>query len=164
MRPLDPGILALLARQSYVIVSSLDEGGSIHNACKGIVRAEPQGLIYLSDVYLHRTFGNLRRDPRISITFVEEHAFHGYCLKGKARIIGRDEAAQDIVTEWEIRLNSRISQRMVRNLQGEGAGGARHHPEARFPALKYIIAMEVEEIVNLAPVSTTATSQHDKTP
>jgi len=149
MLALDSDIFELLARQNFVFVSTLDEKGSIHNACKGIVRAEPEGRIYLLDVYLRRTFDNLRRDPRISITFAEEHRFSGFCLKGTARIIRKEDAPPDILAEWERRLNARISQRLVRNLQDEK--GTRVHPEARLPGPQYIIVVEVEEIVDLTP-------------
>jgi len=148
-QPLNAELLDLLGKQTYVIVSSMDERGSIHNSCKGIVRAEPQGLVYLSDLYLRRTFENLRRDPRISITFADEHKFYGFCLKGTARLIRKEDADAQIIAEWERKLNARISQRVVRDLQGEDSG--KKHPEAHFPAPQYIICVEVEEIVDLIP-------------
>ena len=148
-QPFTPELLDLVSRQNFVIVSSIDQNGAIHNSCKGIVRAEPQGLVYLSDLYLRRTFENLRRDPRISITFADEHKFYGFCLKGTARIIKKEDAEPAIIAEWERKLNARITQRLVRNLQGEK--GIRAHPEARFPAPQYIIAVDVTEIVDLIP-------------
>lgn len=142
-------VIEFLRGQNFVVVSSLDGSGAVHNSCKGIVRIEPEGRIYLLDLYLRRTFANLRRDGRISLTAVNEQGFSGYCLKGRARISGRDEVAAEIVREWDAQITARISQRLVKNLRGEK--GHSGHPEAKLPAPRYIISMEVEEIVNLAP-------------
>jgi len=136
--------------QSFVIVSSAEPEGGIHTACKGIARIQPaQGRVYLLDLYLRRTFRNLRRDPAISLTAVDEPSFSGYCLEGTAQILGKDETDPAIVREWEEKITARISQRLVRNLRGEKGHG--RHPEARLPSPKYIIAVDVKRIVDLTP-------------
>ena len=142
-------VVEFLRKQSFVVVSSLDKSGALHSACKGIVRVEPEGRVYLLDLYLRRTYANLRADPRVSLTAVDEHAFAGYCLKGTADITGRNKVPPEIAAEWDRMITARISQRLVRNLRGEK--GRAGHPEAKLPAPRYIISMEVEEIVDLAP-------------
>jgi hypothetical protein len=139
-----------LERQNFVIVSSIDrEHGRIYNSCKGLVRIEPDGRVYLLDLYLRRTYHNLVTDPRISITAVDEHSFAGYCLQGEARMLTPAEADPAIVREWEQRITARISQRLVRNLRGEK--GRLGHPEAKLPHPAYIIVMDVREIIDLTP-------------
>ncbi|MGE5309087.1 MAG: pyridoxamine 5'-phosphate oxidase family protein [Deltaproteobacteria bacterium] len=136
--------------QNFVIVSSLEPEGGIRTACKGIARIEPaHGRVYLLDLYLERTFRNLRRNPAISLTAVDEPSFSGYCIEGEARIIGKDEADPVIAREWEEKITARISQRLVRNLRGEK--GHASYPEALLPAPKYIIAVDVKRIVDLTP-------------
>ena len=48
--------------QGSVIVSTIDQEGSPHNSCKGIIEISPRGLIYLLDVYKQKTFENLKRN------------------------------------------------------------------------------------------------------
>jgi hypothetical protein len=143
-------IVEFFGRQSFVIVTSVDKtNGRLYNSCKGVVRIDPQGRVYLLDLYLHRTYNNLNADHRVSITAVDEHSFAGYCLQGAARTLLREDADADIVKEWEQQITSRISQRLVRNLRGEkGHGG---HPEAKLPQPRYIIVMDVEEVIDLTP-------------
>ena len=74
-------------KQGFVIVSTLDKDGSIHNACKDIVRIGEDGKVYLLDLFMGMTYRNLTERPVISITSADEHSFSGYCLKGKAKII-----------------------------------------------------------------------------
>ena len=142
-------IINFFQGQGYAIVSTIDANGMPHSACKDIVMMDEQGRIYLLDLYLKRTYDNLKTNPNISVTAVDEHKFKGYCLKGKARIVGRDELSDEILTAWEARVTVRITQRMIKNLHEE-KGHARH-PEARLPKPRYLILAEIEEIVDLTP-------------
>jgi general stress protein 26 len=144
-------ICSFLHRQGFVIVSTIDKNGSIHNSCKGIVRIEKIGRIYLMDLYIHRTFRNLRRNQNISITAVDEHGFAGYCLKGKARILKEKELEPGIIRDWEEKITSRITQRLIKNIKGEK--GHPSHPEASLPKPKYVIRIEVQKVIDLIPAS-----------
>jgi len=87
MKKLNEDIIAFFQRQPFVIISSIDKKGYPHNACKGIVDIDKSGRIYLLDLYKARTYENIKSNPQISITAVDEHKFIGYCLKGRADII-----------------------------------------------------------------------------
>jgi predicted pyridoxine 5'-phosphate oxidase superfamily flavin-nucleotide-binding protein len=133
--------------QGFLIVSTIDAHGRPHSACKDIIKINRSGTIYLLDLYLRETFKNLKRNPKISLTAVDEHKFQGYCLKGKARMLGAGALSPALKKIWEGRIASRVTQRILRNLKGE-KGHARH-PESLFPLPQYLIAVEVEEIVDL---------------
>ena len=135
--------------QGSVIVSTIDQEGSPHNSCKGIIEISPRGLIYLLDVYKQKTFENLKRNPNISITAVDEHRFVGYSLKGKAKIIAGKDLGSKVIRSWEERVSGRITQRLIRNIHEEKAQS--HHPEALLPKPEYLIAIKVNEIVDLTP-------------
>ena len=135
--------------QGCVIVSSIDRKGSPHNSCKGIVKIDPKGRVYLMDLYRAATYRNIRRNKNISITAFDEHRFKGYCLKGRAKIVATGEIPEDILKAWEVRINSRLTQRVIRNIRGEKGGS--QHPEAFLPRPNYVIMMEAGEIVDLRP-------------
>ncbi len=149
MQKLTDDIIYLFEKQGFVIVSTLDPEGKIHCAAKGIVGIEKKGKVYLIDLYQANTFNNLKVNPTISITSVDEDQFTGFTLKGKARIIKRDKIKDHIIESWEQRVIQRISKRVVRNVQESRSGS--HHPEALFPRPQYLIKIEVEEIINLTP-------------
>lgn len=136
-------------KQGFVIVSTLDKDGSIHNACKDIVRIGTDGEVYLLDLFMGRTYRNLADRPLISITAADEHSFSGYSLKGRAKIIPQDELDPEIVRAWDQTITSRISRRLVKNIKGEK--GHPSHPEALMPKPKYMIRMDVEEVIDLTP-------------
>lgn len=142
-------IIQFLENQGFVIVSTIDDNGKPHCSCKGIVKINPNGQIYLMDLYKARTFINLKRNTKISITAVDEHKFKGYCLKGKAEIVEIDKIKPDIIKAWEDKITSRITQRVLKNISGEK--GHSYHPEVQLPIAEYMIVIKVDEIVDLTP-------------
>ena len=142
-------VLRFLEKQGFVIISTLDENQRIHCAAKGIVGLEKEGRVHIIDVYRGRTFSNLKKNPTASVTAVDERQFHGYTLKGVAGIVEREKIAGHIIQAWEDRVIRRISGRLIHNVKNEKKTG--HHPESRLPQPQYLITLDVEEIVDLAP-------------
>jgi general stress protein 26 len=149
MKKLTDDIIRFFQSQGCVIVSTIDKDGSSHSSCKGIIEINHNGQIYLLDLYRARTHDNLKYNAHISITAIDEHKFIGYCLKGKAKIMTEDNLKPHLVKTWEDRITSRLTQRLLKNMREEK--GHPRHPEALLPKPQYLIAMEVEEIVDLTP-------------
>ncbi|MBU1062355.1 MAG: pyridoxamine 5'-phosphate oxidase family protein [Candidatus Omnitrophica bacterium] len=149
MKKLNEGIIRFFNNQPYTIVTTIDRNGSLHNSCKGIVDISSNGKVYLLDLYKKNTYKNLKRNPRISITAVNEHKFIGYSLKGNARLLKKDILKSHIMKSWESKITKRISHRLIKNIQGEI--GHSRHPEASLPKPEYLIVVDVKEIVNLTP-------------
>ncbi|MBM3252643.1 MAG: pyridoxamine 5'-phosphate oxidase family protein [Candidatus Omnitrophica bacterium] len=149
MQRLTNEIIQFFQSHNFVIVSTIDPDGTPHSSCKGIVEITPKGRIYLLDLYRGKTFENLKQNPNISITAVDEHKFKGYCLKGRARIAQKDRLNPRIIGIWENKLTSRITHRFLKNIRGEK--GHPLHPEALLPKPTYLIVMEAEKIVDLTP-------------
>jgi len=149
MLKLKDEIIHFLHKENYTVVSTIDKTGAIHNSCKGIVDIDPNGKIYLLDLYKQRTYDNLKKNPNISITVVNEHSFRGYCIKGKAELVDANKFGSDTMKAWEKKITGRISQRIIKNMQG--SKGHKSHPEAMMPEPEYLIAVEAEKIVDLTP-------------
>jgi len=149
MRNIPDEVVEFLHSESFVIVLTIDTKGKPHASCKGIVKIDKEGEIYLLDLYKQTTFKNLKINSSISIVGVNEHKFKGYCLKGKAKIVPLEKMNPELIRAWDERMSKRITQRVVKNIVGEK--GHSHHPEALLPKPQYLIAMEVEEIIDLTP-------------
>ncbi|MCM8824101.1 MAG: pyridoxamine 5'-phosphate oxidase family protein [Candidatus Omnitrophica bacterium] len=149
MKSLNRDIVNFFERQGFVIVSTINPYGNIHCSAKGIADIDENGLVYIIDLYVGRTFNNLKNNPTISITAIDEHLFIGYTLIGKAKIVEGEKINSNIIMNWEERLIKRISKRVIRNIKDDRKNN--RHPESRFPTPKYLIEMEVEDIVDLTP-------------
>lgn len=151
MKKLGEEIVSFFHNQGYVVVSTIDNNGWPHASCKGIVDIKKSGRVYLLDLYRGLTYENLSRNPKMSITAVNEHKFLGYCLKGKGRIVERENFVPSIVSNWESRITNRVTARLIRNIRGEK--GHLSHPEAKLPSPAYMVVMDVERVVDLKPVN-----------
>jgi len=96
-----------------------------------------------------KTYENLKRNPCISITAIDEHKFIGYCLKGKAEIVSDGGLKSNIIKAWDSRITSRLTRRLLKNIREEK--GHLRHPEILLPKPEYMIAIGVEEIIDLTP-------------
>ena len=142
-------LVHFLHRQGQTVISTIDEDGSIHNSCKGIVEIDKEGNIYLLDLYKQRTYENLKNNNHITLTVVDEHKFEGYCLKGKATIVDEKKVSSKTIEAWEKKITGRISQRILKNVHGQK--GHPKHPEMLLPKPEYLIMMEIDKIVDLTP-------------
>ncbi len=149
MNEIENEVVSFFKNQGFVIVSSLDTNGKIHNSCKGIVDIQPDGRVYILDLYHGRTYQNLKANNEISITAVDEHNYKGYSLSGKADVVMLDDLDEKIFKIWEKNISKRVSQRVLTNIKLDKK--SLHHPEAEFPQPKYLILLKIENIVNLAP-------------
>lgn len=149
MQKLNQDLISFLHNQGFVIVTTIDKKGFPHSSCKGIVHIEPDGRIFLFDVYRQKTYQNLQINPRINLTAVDEHKFIGFCLKGNGRIVSDNELDSELIKSWENRIASRLTKRLIKNIKEER--GHRMHPEAKLPKPEYLIVVQIEEIIDLTP-------------
>ena len=142
-------VINFFEKQGFAIFSTIDHKGNIHCSAKGIIKVEPDGTVYLMDVYHGVTFKNLKANPVSSVTAVDEKSFKGYTLKGKAKIVDKEDIKNVIVKKWEEKLVSRITARVIKSVKSDRKSSV--HPEADLPLLKYLICMKTESIVDLTP-------------
>jgi predicted pyridoxine 5'-phosphate oxidase superfamily flavin-nucleotide-binding protein len=149
MRHLPSEVIDFFKKQTFVIVSTIDDDGSPHNSCKDIIRISRDGRIYLLDLYFRKTHANLQKNPNMCVAQVDEHNFSGYCLKGKGNAVKITRLNPQINKIWQKKITARITNRIIRNIQGQKGHDA--HPESQLPRPEHMIIMDVEEIIDLTP-------------
>ncbi|MDD3375462.1 MAG: pyridoxamine 5'-phosphate oxidase family protein [Candidatus Omnitrophica bacterium] len=145
-------IIDFFEKNHAVVVSTIDQKGAIHCSVKGLVGIGKTNKLFLTDLYLYRTFQNLKKNPVISVTALDEQRFKGYTLQGKAKIIQRSEIKKDIFNEWE----SRVVQRITKRIQKSVSTGSKSKKqfEAHLPIEpKYFIEVKIDNVIDLAPPS-----------
>lgn len=142
-------VIKLLKDHGFVIVSTLDKDGAIHCSAKGVVEVKNKGEVYLIDLYKRITYTNLKRDPTISLTVIDEDRFIGFTLKGEAKIVKKEKISNELVRKWKKKIIERISKRVIRNIKKDR--GSAKHPESMFPSPEYLIEVDVKKIIDLTP-------------
>lgn len=148
MKEISKEVAGFFRKQHYVIVTTIDEKGFPHSSCKGLVKIEDD-RVYLLDLYKQRTYRNLKKIRKINVTAVDGELFHGYCIKGTARIVKIEAAHKELLNQWEENIVKRVSHRVISHLHGERSSA--YHPESLMPRPQYIIVMTIKEIVDLVP-------------
>lgn len=143
-------VLLFLKKQKVVAVTTFDSQARIHCAVKGIVGLEPEGKVFVVDLYKGRTYKNLVKNSVVSITAVNEKKFEGFTLQGTAQIVLRKNISHHLVESWENKIIERISERIVSSIQSGKKTKANF--EAELPLHpKYLIEIDVENVINLTP-------------
>ncbi|MBU0469075.1 MAG: pyridoxamine 5'-phosphate oxidase family protein [Candidatus Omnitrophica bacterium] len=141
--------IKLLEKQGFVIVSTINENGGIHSVAKGIVGIEKEGKVFIIDLFKNHTYKNLKRNPIVSITAIDENSYDGFTLQGRAKIVPREDIQDHLVSKWEDKIIERISNRMISSIQ-KGKKTNDHH-EAKLPKHpKYLIEIDVDEVEDLS--------------
>ncbi|MEA1928383.1 MAG: pyridoxamine 5'-phosphate oxidase family protein [Candidatus Auribacterota bacterium] len=146
MLKVSDNIVHFLERQGFVIVSTIDSTEFSHTSCKGMLKVEGD-RVYLVDLYWSDTYQNLKKNPLMSITAVDKDQYIGYCLKGRGKIVKKEEISPTLLKEWQNKKAGRTTSRIIKNIRAEKRNDV--HPEASFPEPQHLIIMEVEEIVDL---------------
>lgn len=150
MGKISSSVKNLLGKQHFVIVASLNKSGTIHTSAKGVVDVDPKGKIFILDVYKAKTYKNVKNNPHVTLTSIDEKNYRGYSIRGRASIIKEDKLPKDKLKIWHDKVSKRIAKRIIRHVRGESSG---HEgiPEADFPLPQYIIEVSVEAVIDLAP-------------
>jgi len=140
----------LLDKHHFAILSTQDTKNIIHTSAKGVIEVNPNGKIFVLDLYKGKTYRNLKRNPNVTLTVIDEHRYKGYSIEGKAKIIKEDSVPKKTLDIWHERLANRIAKRVIRHVKEEEHSG-KGIPEARFPFPKYVIEIFVNRVIDLAP-------------
>ena len=127
-----------------------DEKGAIHTSAKGLLKLDAEGKIFLLDLYKGRTCRNIKKNPNVTLTFIDDRKFAGYAIMGKARIRRENAVPESTLKEWEKHISKRMARRIVSHVK-QPQGVSDWIPEASFPAPKHVIEVKTERVVDLAP-------------
>ena len=117
MKNIPEKIVKFFNEQGFVIVSTLDFKNTIHSSAKGIVGISKKGRVCVVDIYMGQTRENIKNNPVMTITAIDEGRFIGYALKGNALIINKEDIKDHVNTNWEKKVTDRILKRVVRNVK-----------------------------------------------
>lgn len=143
-------VKTFLERQNFIILSSLRNDGSIHTSAKGLIKVDARGKIFILDIYKSVTYRNIKRNPTVTVTSVDERRFRGYSLEGRGKIVREGSLTKEVVGKWHDKLAKRIAKRIISHVK-EAHLAQESIPEAAFPAPKFLIEVSVDRIVDLAP-------------
>lgn len=145
----------LLKSREFVSVATCDLQGRPNAAPKFILKVE-NNFIYLVDYIVGRTSQNLRVNPRISISFMDNNTLMGYQLNGSVEIINKSQEYEALVkdlSQKELELSTR------RIIEGVTKGKPHEGFELNLSETFVIFKVKIEEIVEIASSGTLKTEK-----
>ena len=137
-------IAELLEKREFVSVATAAPNGEPNTAPKFFFRAKGD-FIYLIDYVLGKTVTNLKENPRVSVSFMDMDSLEAYRLNGTAKLIQDGKVFKEILKEWDKRLVSMATDRVVESVRtGKNRGHYELEMNENFMVLKIKIASVVK--------------------
>jgi predicted pyridoxine 5'-phosphate oxidase superfamily flavin-nucleotide-binding protein len=142
---INKNIIALIESKEFISVATCDLEAKPNAAPKFLLKVEAN-YIYLVDYIIGKTFGNLKINPRVSLSFFDNNTLMGYQINGKVQIV-------DSGPEYLAALNDlackEIDLSITRIIDGVIKGQAHKAYEVAAPKQFVILKVKVEEIVQM---------------
>lgn len=117
------------------------------NVAPKLIAKVDKNILYLVDYVIGRTYSNLKENPRVSLSFIDDRTLTGYQLNGTVDILERGEEFEKLAEEFHAIKTKYTVERIVFNLRtGEKASPL----EFALPEQFVILKVKVIEIVEIS--------------
>ncbi len=100
-------------------VASCDLQKKPNSAAKMLVSVEEPNQVYFLDFPHNQTYENIKVNPQLSISFMDDAAFTGYRLTGTAEILEKGSEFEVAKRRWSKRLIAYEADRIVKRITGQ---------------------------------------------
>jgi len=108
----------LLNKIQFIDVATANADGH-PNAAPKLILKTPDEFIYLVDCTIGKTWENLKRDPRVSLSFVDQESLKGYQIRGIAKIIEGEGVCQQLVDDLQEKEMALTVTRLISGIRGK---------------------------------------------
>ncbi len=137
----------VLRKKEFINVGSCDFKGRPNVAPKFLLKVDGD-YMYLVDYVMGRTWRNLKKNPRLSLSTLNQDTLMGYQLNGSVDMIKEGSSYEKLLTEYR---DKQIDFSAVRVAEGVRRGREHEHTEAAFPEKVVFFKVKIEEIVKIVP-------------
>jgi predicted pyridoxine 5'-phosphate oxidase superfamily flavin-nucleotide-binding protein len=138
--------LPFLSRGKFVNVATCNLERMPNVAPKLIAKVE-KNFIFVIDYVIGTTFTNLKENPRISLSFIDDRTLTGYQLNGTATVFEKGQEFEELAEEFQqIKTNFTVERILYNVRTGEKASPI----ELSLPEKFAIIKIRVIEIVEIS--------------
>ncbi len=99
-------------------IASCDLGGKPNSAAKMLVDVALPNRVFFLDYNFTQTVSNIKMNPQLSISFMDDTAFTGYRMTGIGEVMTSGPEFDEARKSWEKRLITYEADRIVRRMMG----------------------------------------------
>ena len=145
MPKITDNVAELLEKRQFVSVATATLDGHPNTAPKFFFRAKGT-FIYLIDYVIGKTIENLRKNPRVSVSFMDLDSLEAYRLNGAAELIEKGKIFEKILKEWDRKL---IKMATTRVIEGVQTGKNHGHYELEMGEKFIVLKIKIESVVKI---------------
>jgi len=138
-------ITGLLQKKEFISVATSDLSGKPNAAPKFLLKLE-NNFIFLIDYTQGKTWENLKKNPRVSLSFMDTEDLTGYQINGTVKIIDKGPAFDKIFNEL---LQKEIDLSCRRIIEGVVHEKGHKSFEVAMPDRVVIFKIEIEDIAEI---------------
>jgi hypothetical protein len=138
-------LMPFLSPGKFVNVATCSRERMPNVAPKLVVKTE-KNVLYLVDYVIGRTYNNLKKNPRVSVSFIDNRTLTGYQLNGSVNIIESGEEFGGFSEEFQqIKTNFTVERILFNMRSGEKISPLEFSLPEKFAILK-VKVIEIVEI------------------
>ena len=140
-------IIDFLGHQMFLFIGTSDKRGRPHTSAKPLLKIE-DNYIYLVDFVVGRTYKNIKRNPKISLSAINENKVIGYQLYGKAEVVEKGNEFRGLAQEMSRKQIKLATERVV-----QGVRKSRSNLVDELISLKTvsILKIKIKEVSQIKP-------------
>lgn len=139
--------LEFLKTKDFVSVGTSDLNAMPNAAPKFLLRIE-DGYIYLVDYVIGKTYQNIKKNPKVSISFLDTETLIGYQVNGSVEILDKGNEYDGILSEL---LEKKIDLSAKRIIEGVSTGKTHKTFELSLSDRFVVLKVKVKEVVEICP-------------
>ncbi|MFA5038562.1 MAG: pyridoxamine 5'-phosphate oxidase family protein [Candidatus Omnitrophota bacterium] len=138
--------LPFISKGKFVNAATCNQERMPNVAPKLIAKVE-NNIIYLVDYVMGATFINLKTNPRVSLSFVDDRSLTGYQLNGTVKVLESGEEFDALSEEFQQIKTSFTVERILYHVRSGGKSSDSH---IEMPEKFVILKVKVFEIVEIS--------------
>jgi len=139
--------LEFLKTKDFVSVATSDLNATPNAAPKFLLKVA-QGYIYLVDYVIGKTCQNIKKNPKVSLSFLDTDSLIGYQVNGSVEILDKGDEYDGILSEL---LEKKIDLSAKRIIEGVSTGKSHQTFELSLSDRFVVLKVKVKEVVEICP-------------
>lgn len=141
-----PGqVLEIMEKREFVTIATASSEGQPNSVPRFFLRAKGN-FIYLVDHVMGQTVLNIRENPRVSVSFMDQDSLEGYRLNGTAKVISKGKIYDAMMRRWNDRVIELSADRVIEAVR---TGKRRGHYEVEISEKFAILKIRVESVIKI---------------
>lgn len=145
MSKITGNMLELLKKREFVSIATADRNGQPNSVPRFFLSAQGN-LLYLVDHVMGQTVLNIKENPLVSVSFMDQDALEGYRLNGTATLIERGKSYDALMKEWDKKIVKLSAARVIEAVR---SGKKCQHYEVEISEKLTLLKIKVNNVVKI---------------